>query len=90
MDTANVSESGVKSFRLFLRLNWEPFNAKFQPVHDSFVAHTVVVVRSAGVENLVNQFQRGEKADSAMKGKSNGSLPLPDPVPRRPLRGVCC
>lgn len=80
-DSAKEFELGVKSFRLSLRLTWEPFSAKFQPVQDSFLAHTLIVVRSAGVEYLVNQFQRGQKADSAMKSKS-AFFPRSHPLPR--------
>lgn len=59
----------MKSFRLFLRLTWEPFGTRFQPIQDKFLAHTLIVVRSAGVEDLVKKYEKEQKEDLGDKGK---------------------
>ena len=57
----------LKSFKLFFRLNWEPFESKFKPIQDKFLDHTVVVVRSAGV--MISEIEEETKRQIALDRK---------------------
>ena len=60
-------ESDLKSFKLFFRLNWEPFESKLKPIQDKFLDHTLVVVRSAGVR--ISEIEEETKWQTALKRK---------------------
>ena len=46
-----LSYIDAKSFKLFFRVTWEPFEAKFQSIEARFLHHTTIVVRLAGAEH---------------------------------------
>ena len=41
----------AQGFKRFLRVVWEPFEAKFQPIEAKFIHHANIVVRLASVEH---------------------------------------
>lgn len=44
--------SGWTSFRVFLRVSWEPFEARFDSINSSFREHVEIVIRTANVVEL--------------------------------------
>ncbi|KAF8424851.1 ankyrin repeat-containing domain protein [Tirmania nivea] len=51
-------------FKLFMKLAWEPFEQKFKPIEDQFLHHTLIVVRSANVQHLIEAYEAREQQDS--------------------------
>ena len=46
----------MQSFKLFLRVTWEPFEAHFQSIETRFIHHTDIVVRLAGAEYQIHSY----------------------------------
>lgn len=58
-----------RRLNLFLRVTWEPFEAKFKPLEERFMHHVLVVVRTANVEHLIRGYQSEEKSNSREAGE---------------------
>ena len=57
-----LSYIDAQGFKRFLRVTWEPFEAKFQSIETKFIHHTNIVVRLAGAEHQ-NYFYKKEAQD---------------------------
>lgn len=61
----------LSSVWLFMKINWESFEYKFQPIEERFAHHALVIVRSAGVEALITNLEAASAKQQEEKGKSS-------------------
>lgn len=54
-----------------MKINWESFEYKFQPIEERFAHHALVIVRSAGVEALITNLEAASAKQQEEKGKSS-------------------
>ena len=48
----------------FLRVTWEPFETHFQSIETRFIHHTNIVVRIAGADHQIQEFQDKQRHKS--------------------------
>lgn len=58
------------SFRVFFRVSWEPFEARFDGIHLHFREHVDIVIRTA---NIV-QYERGWSKEISEKLQEEGMI----------------
>lgn len=59
----------LSSVWLFMKINWESFEYKFQPIEERFAHHALVIVRSAGVEALITNLEASCTKQREERGK---------------------
>jgi hypothetical protein len=64
----------INSVWLFIKINWESFEYKFQPIEERFAHHALVIVRLAGVEALITNLEPSCTKQQETRGKLYFSL----------------
>ena len=65
-----ISQSGIdaQGFLQFLRVTWEPFEARFQSIETKFMHHANIVVRLTSAEHQIYFYQKEAQDNQRQEG----------------------